>query len=70
MGIRRFKYMLILAFSMEITRLILIAAYVVVGTYVLYRLFFRKDPMRAEYERVYKEIINSDKYKVKGQYDR
>ena len=70
MGIKRFKYMLSPASSMEITKLVLIAVYAVVGSYILYRLFFRKDPMRAEYERLYNEILNSDKYKVKGQHNR
>jgi hypothetical protein len=55
---------------MEISRTIMIGAYVIVGIYIIYQLFFRKDPLRAEYERMYKEIINSDKYKVKGQHDK
>ena len=55
---------------MEITKLILVAVYIVLAANILYRLFFRKDPMRVEYERLYNEIIKSDKYKVKGQYNR
>jgi hypothetical protein len=55
---------------MELSRTILIGAYVIAGAYIIYQLFFRKDPLRAEYERLYKDIINSDKYKVKGQHEK
>ena len=55
---------------MEITRLILVVLYVVFAAYILYRLFFRKDPMQAEYERLYNNILHSDKYKVKGQHNK
>ena len=36
---------------------------------VAYRLFFAKDKAAELLEKEYVEIINSDKYKVKGQYD-
>ncbi len=55
---------------MEIKRLILVSVYVTIGLYILYKLFFRKNPYQEEYEKLYNEIINSDKYKVKGQYDK
>ena len=55
---------------MEINKAILISIYVIVGLYILYRLFFKKNPHQDEYERLYNEILNSDKYKVKGQYDK
>ena len=70
MGIIRFKYMHIITIFMEITKLILVVAYAIFAAYVMYRLFFRKDPLQIEYERLYKEIVHSDKYKVKGQHDR
>ncbi len=53
---------------MEISRTVLIAIYAIAGSYILYKLFFRKNPYREEYERLYNEILNSDKYKVKGQW--
>ncbi len=55
---------------MEINKTILISVYVVIGMYLLYKLFFRKNPFRQEYEKLYNEILNSDKYKVKGQFDK
>ena len=55
---------------MEINKTILISIYVVVGLYILYKLFFRKNPFQAEYEKLYNEILTSDKYKVKGQYEK
>lgn len=55
---------------MEIDRTILIGIYVIIGLYILYKLFFRKNPYQQEYERMYNEIITSKKYKVKGQYDK
>jgi len=55
---------------MEFNKTILISIYVLIGLYLLYKVFFRKDPYKKEYERMYNEILNSNKYKVKGQYDK
>lgn len=55
---------------MEINKTILIGVYALVTLYILYRIFFRKNPYKDEYERLYNEVLNSDKYKVKGQYDK
>ena len=55
---------------MEFNKTILIGIYVLVTLYLLYRLFFKKNPYQEEYERLYNEVLNSDKYKVKGQYDK
>ena len=55
---------------MEINKAVLIAIYALVGLYILYRLLFRKNPYQEEYERLYNEILTSDKHKVKGQYDK
>ncbi len=55
---------------MEINKTILISIYVALSLYILYKLFFKKNPYREEYERMYNEILNSSKYKVKGQYDK
>ena len=55
---------------MEINKTILISIYVLIGLYILYKLFFRKNPYQDDYERMYNKILNSDKYKVKGQFDK
>ena len=55
---------------MEISRIILGIVYVAVAIFLLYRLFYKKNPYQREYEKIYNEILTSDKYKVKGQYDR
>ena len=55
---------------MEINKTILVSVYALVGLYILYRFLFRKNPYQEEYERLYNEILNSSKYKVKGQYDK
>lgn len=55
---------------MEINKTILISVYVAIVLYFLYRILFKKSPFRDEYEKLYNEILNSDKYKVKGQYDK
>lgn len=55
---------------MEIIRAILIAGYVLLSAYILYWLFFRKNPYQAEYERLYNEVLTSKKYRVKGQFDK
>jgi len=55
---------------MEIDRVILILIYAVAGLYLLYKLLFKKNPYQKEYEKLYNEILTSDKYKVKGQYDK
>ena len=56
--------------QMEINKAVLIAIYALVGLYILYRLFFKKNPYQDEYERMYNNILNSNKHKVKGQYDK
>ena len=55
---------------MEIDKTIVMGVYVIIGLYILYKLFFRKNPYQQAYERLYNEILTSDKYKVKGQYDK
>ena len=53
---------------MEANKIILVAIYSAIVLYFLYRMFFKKSPFRDEYEKLYKEILNSDKHKVKGQW--
>lgn len=55
---------------MEINKAILVSIYVAVSLYLIYKLFFRKSPYQEEYEKLYNEILNSSKHKVKGQYDK
>ena len=45
---------------------VLIGASVALVAYIVYRLF---RPPRNDFDRKYDEILNSDKYKVKGQYE-
>ena len=44
--------------------------YAAIGLYILYKFFWKKDPIRDEYEKLYNDILTSDKHKVKGQYDK
>lgn len=53
---------------MEISKLVLLGIYSAIVLYFVYRLFFKKSPFRAEYEKLYNGILNSDKHKVKGQW--
>lgn len=55
---------------MEINKTILVSIYIAIALYFLYKIFFKKSPFRDEYEKLYNEILTSDKYKVKGQYDK
>ena len=55
---------------MDFNKTILISIYVVIGLYILYKLFFKKKPYHDEYEKLYNDILTSDKYKVKGQYEK
>ena len=55
---------------MEISNTFWISLYVAIGLYLVYKVFFRKNPYQEEYERLYKEILSSSKYKVKGQFDK
>ena len=55
---------------MEFSKTVLISIYAIIGLYILYRIFFRKDQFQTEYENLYNEILTSNKYKVKGQHDK
>ena len=48
---------------------VIIAIYIGVGIYILYKLLFKKTKFEEDYEKMYNDILTSDKYKVKGQYD-
>jgi hypothetical protein len=49
---------------------ILIVLGIVVGAFVLYKIFFGKNKFQEEYEQLYDKILTSDENKVKGQYDK
>ena len=55
---------------MIINKTVLIAAGIIIGIYILYKLFFVKDIMGQEYDNLYNKVLTSDEYKVKGQYDK
>lgn len=55
---------------MEIGRTIFISIYVALGLYIFYKVLFSKSPYQKKYEKLYNEILTSNKYKVKGQYDK
>ncbi len=55
---------------MEFSKTILVSVYALIGLFILYRVFFRKDSFQAEYEKLYNEILTSSKHKVKGQHDK
>lgn len=44
--------------------------YGLLGLYLVYVLFFRKNKSKSDYDRLYEKILNSDEFKVKGQYDK
>jgi len=55
---------------MFFNKTVLIVLGVVVGLYLLYRLLFSTSKFDEDYQRLYDKILNSDEYKVKGQYDK
>jgi len=66
----KFKYLKGINLLMEISKTVLIGIYAIFALYTLYKIFFKKNPYRDEYEKLYNTILNSDKYKVKGQFDK
>ena len=52
------------------TNSVLIGLSIVIVIYLLYRMFFGKIKIGSEYEKTYDQILTSDDYKVKGQYDK
>jgi hypothetical protein len=49
---------------------ILIWLGVLVGIYVLYKLFFHRSHFDEEFESLYDKVLTSEEYKVKGQYEK
>ena len=45
------------------------AIFGIIVLWIFYRMLFAKDKSSENIEKEYYEILNSDKYKVKGQYD-
>ncbi len=50
--------------------LIWVGLYVFLLAYLLIRFFSKKNKPVNDYQKLYDKIINSEEYKVKGQYDR
>lgn len=55
---------------MIVNKTILIGLGIVIGLYLLYKLFFARNKFDEEYQQLYNKILNSEEYKVKGQYDK
>ena len=70
LGLVKFKYQDNISILMEINKTILVSVYILIGFYIVYKLFFKKNPYQEQYEKLYNEILTSDKNKVKGQYDK
>jgi len=43
---------------------------IVLGVYIMYKLFFNKIKVDDDYQKVYDKVLTSEEYKVKGQYDK
>lgn len=55
---------------MIINKTILIGLAVIMGIYLLYKLFFHTSKFDEDYQKVYNKVLTSEEYKVKGQYDK
>ena len=55
---------------MIVNKTILIALGVVIGIYLLYKLLFSRNKFDEEYDQLYNKVLDSEEYKVKGQYDK
>jgi len=42
----------------------------ILGVYIMYKLFFNKIKVDDNYKKVYDKVLTSKEYKVKGQYDK
>jgi len=43
---------------------------IILGVYIMYKLFFNKIEVDDSYQKVYDKVLTSKEYKVKGQYDK
>jgi hypothetical protein len=55
---------------MIFNKTILIGIGIVIGLYFLYKILFSKSEFEKDYERLYSKVLNSEEYKVKGQYEK
>ena len=55
---------------MIINKTVLIVFGLILGIYLLYKLFFSTNKIDDDYDRVYDKVLTSEEYKVKGQYDK
>ena len=55
---------------MIFNKTVLIGFGIVLGIYLLYKLFLSSNNTDDDYNEVYNKVLTSDEYKVKGQYDK
>jgi len=55
---------------MVLNKTILIALGVIIGIYLLYKILLSTNKVDEDYHKRYQEVITSEEYKVKGQYDK
>ena len=49
---------------------IIIGLGLVLGIYIMYKLFYNKISVDDDYQKVYNKVMTSEEHKVKGQYDK
>ena len=55
---------------MLVDKTILISLGVIIGIYLMYKLFLGRPRIENKFEKNYEKILTSDEYKVKGQYEK
>ncbi|MBL7056077.1 hypothetical protein ISS07_04150 [Candidatus Woesearchaeota archaeon] len=55
---------------MILDKAVLMGLGVLIGIYVLYKMFVNKAPVQTDFDQTYNKILNSDEHKVKGQYEK
>lgn len=55
---------------MIINKTVLIVLGIILGFYLLYKLFFSSNKVDNDYNQIYDKVLTSEEYKVKGQYDK
>ena len=48
----------------------MIGLYSLIGVYLIYKLFIKKDKFHQEYNKMYDKILTSEEHKVKGQFEK
>jgi|TARA_B100001964_G_C14004165_1_gene496349 hypothetical protein len=64
-------YISIYAYNTKMTiNQIIMGLGIVLGIYIMYKLFFTRIKVDDDYQKVYNKVLTSEEYKVKGQYDK